>query len=66
VIKSGLLKSLFKLNPAAALSDYGKSLGFKVTQGVGEIPTAFSRAMGVIKPIIKIMVSLMPYQTFHK
>ncbi|WP_245803649.1 amidohydrolase [Algoriphagus marinus] len=40
---------------AAALSDYAESLGFKVTRGVGEIPTAFVAEYGSGKPIIGIM-----------
>jgi aminobenzoyl-glutamate utilization protein B len=40
---------------AAALSNYAESLGFKVTRGVGEIPTAFVAEYGSGKPIIGIM-----------
>ncbi len=40
---------------AAALSDYAESLGFKVTRGVAEIPTAFIAEYGSGHPIIGIM-----------
>lgn len=40
---------------AAALSDYAESLGFKVTRGVGEIPTAFVAEYGSGKPVIGIL-----------
>ncbi|GAA0878073.1 M20 family metallopeptidase [Algoriphagus jejuensis] len=40
---------------AAALSGYAEELGFKVTRGVGEIPTAFVAEYGSGSPIIGIM-----------
>jgi len=40
---------------AAALSDYAESLGFKVTRGVAEIPTAFVAEYGSGSPIIGIL-----------
>lgn len=40
---------------SAALSDYAESLGFKVTRGVAEIPTAFVAEFGSGKPIIGIL-----------
>ncbi|MBN3582112.1 amidohydrolase [Algoriphagus aestuarii] len=40
---------------AAALSDYAESLGFKVTRGVGEIPTAFVAEYGSGSPVIGIL-----------
>lgn len=40
---------------AAALSAYAEELGFKVTRGVGEIPTAFVAEYGSGSPIIGIM-----------
>jgi aminobenzoyl-glutamate utilization protein B len=40
---------------SAALSAYAEKLGFKVTRGVGEIPTAFVAEYGSGKPIIGIM-----------
>jgi aminobenzoyl-glutamate utilization protein B len=40
---------------AAALSDYAESLGFKVTRGVADTPTAFVAEYGSGKPIIGIM-----------
>ncbi len=40
---------------AAALSDYAESLGFKVTRGVAEIPTAFVAEYGSGSPVIGIL-----------
>jgi aminobenzoyl-glutamate utilization protein B len=40
---------------SAALSAYAEQLGFKVTRGVGEIPTAFVAEYGSGSPIIGIM-----------
>ncbi|MDR7128302.1 aminobenzoyl-glutamate utilization protein B [Algoriphagus sp. 4150] len=40
---------------AAALSDYAESLGFRVTRGVAEIPTAFVAEYGSGSPIIGIL-----------
>ncbi len=40
---------------SAALSAYAEKLGFKVTRGVGEIPTAFVAEYGSGTPIIGIM-----------
>ena len=40
---------------SAALSAYAEKLGFKVTRGVGEIPTAFVAEYGSGVPIIGIM-----------
>lgn len=40
---------------AAALSNYAEELGFKVTRGVAEIPTAFVAEYGSGLPIIGIM-----------
>jgi len=40
---------------SAALSAYAEKLGFKVTRGVGEIPTAFVAEYGSGAPIIGIM-----------
>jgi aminobenzoyl-glutamate utilization protein B len=40
---------------SAALSAYAEELGFKVTRGVGEIPTAFVAEYGSGSPIIGIM-----------
>ena len=40
---------------AAALSDYAEELGFKVTRGVAEIPTAFVAEYGSGSPIIGIL-----------
>jgi aminobenzoyl-glutamate utilization protein B len=40
---------------AAALSAYAEELGFKVTRGVAEIPTAFVAEYGSGFPIIGIM-----------
>nr|WP_207758613.1 amidohydrolase [Algoriphagus lutimaris] len=40
---------------AGALSDYAESLGFKVTRGVAEIPTAFVAEYGSGSPIIGIL-----------
>ncbi|WP_288371466.1 amidohydrolase [uncultured Algoriphagus sp.] len=40
---------------AEALSDYAEQLGFKVTRGVAEIPTAFVAEYGSGKPIIGIL-----------
>ncbi len=40
---------------AAALSDYAEELGFRVTRGVGEIPTAFIAEYGSGSPIIGIL-----------
>ena len=40
---------------SAALSAYAEELGFKVTRGVGEIPTAFVAEYGSGTPIIGIM-----------
>lgn len=40
---------------AAALSNYAEELGFKVTRGVAEIPTAFIAEYGSGLPIIGIM-----------
>lgn len=40
---------------SAALSAYAEKMGFKVTRGVGEIPTAFVAEYGSGSPIIGIM-----------
>jgi aminobenzoyl-glutamate utilization protein B len=40
---------------AAALSDYAEELGFKVTRGVAEIPTAFVAEYGSGSPVIGIL-----------
>ena len=40
---------------SAALSAYAEKLGFKVTRGVGEIPTAFVSEYGSGAPVIRIM-----------
>lgn len=40
---------------AAALSDYAESLGFKVTRGVADIPTAFVAEYGSGSPVIGIL-----------
>ncbi|MDX5339950.1 MAG: amidohydrolase, partial [Cyclobacteriaceae bacterium] len=40
---------------AAALSAYAEELGFKVTRGVGEIPTAFVAEYGSGSPVIGIL-----------
>ncbi len=40
---------------AAALSTYAEELGFRVTRGVGEIPTAFVAEYGSGSPIIGIL-----------
>lgn len=40
---------------AAALMDYAKKHGFKVTSGIGEIPTAFIAEYGSGSPIIGIL-----------
>lgn len=40
---------------SAALSAYAESLGFKVTRGVGEIPTAFVAEYGSGSPIIGVL-----------
>ncbi|AMQ56782.1 amidohydrolase [Algoriphagus sanaruensis] len=40
---------------SAALSAYAESLGFKVTSGVGEIPTAFVAEYGSGSPIIGVL-----------
>ena len=40
---------------AAALSSYAEELGFKVTRGVGEIPTAFVAEYGSGSPVIGIL-----------
>jgi aminobenzoyl-glutamate utilization protein B len=40
---------------SAALSAYAETLGFRVTRGVGEIPTAFVAEYGSGSPIIGIM-----------
>ena len=40
---------------AGALSDYAESLGFKVTRGVAEIPTAFVAEYGSGSPVIGIL-----------
>ncbi|PZX56851.1 aminobenzoyl-glutamate utilization protein B [Algoriphagus ratkowskyi] len=40
---------------AAALADYAEQLGFKVTRGVAEIPTAFVAEYGSGSPIIGIL-----------
>jgi aminobenzoyl-glutamate utilization protein B len=38
-----------------ALSDYAESLGFKVTRGVADIPTAFTAEYGSGEPVIGIL-----------
>ena len=38
-----------------ALADYAEAQGFKITKGVGEIPTAFVAEYGTGGPIIGIM-----------
>ncbi len=40
---------------AKALSDYVESQGFRVTRGVGEIPTAFTAEFGSGQPVIGIL-----------
>ena len=40
---------------SAALSDYAESLGFRVSRGVADIPTAFVAEYGSGKPIIGIL-----------
>jgi aminobenzoyl-glutamate utilization protein B len=40
---------------AALLADYAESQGFRVTRGVGGLPTAFTAEFGQGKPIIGIM-----------
>ncbi|MFC3414646.1 amidohydrolase [Algoriphagus hitonicola] len=40
---------------SAALSDYAEELGFKVTRGVAEIPTAFVAEYGSGSPVIGIL-----------
>lgn len=40
---------------AAALSDYAENLGFRVTRGVAEIPTAFVAEYGSGSPVIGIL-----------
>lgn len=40
---------------AAALADYAEQLGFRVTRGVAEIPTAFVAEYGSGKPVIGIL-----------
>lgn len=40
---------------AGALSDYAESLGFKVTRGVADIPTAFVAEYGSGSPVIGIL-----------
>lgn len=40
---------------AKALSDYAESQGFRVTRGVGEIPTAFTAEFGSGQPVIGIL-----------
>jgi aminobenzoyl-glutamate utilization protein B len=44
-----------EIQSAAALSGYAEELGFKVTRGVGEIPTAFVAEYGSGAPIIGIL-----------
>ncbi|MDP2039898.1 MAG: amidohydrolase [Sulfuricurvum sp.] len=44
-----------EVKSSAALSAYAEELGFKVTRGVGEIPTAFVAEYGSGSPIIGIM-----------
>ena len=49
---------------ADALVEYAEANGFKVTRGVGEIPTAFVAEYGSGGPIIGIMGEFMPSPDF--
>ena len=47
--------ALREAKSAAVLADYAESQGFRVTRGVGGLPTAFTAEFGSGKPIIGIM-----------